>query len=114
MLRIDTPIKRDTFDVLKSDSFQKFSYRLLIISEMVFITLTEVIIDVLQCAPDPRFSLAGADQDMRLILRRPHRWWREMRNSERRWRKAESSPGESSRETNDFKRAFMVHGQALA
>lgn len=55
MLRIDAPIKRDTFDVLKSDSFQKFSYRLLIISEMVFITLTEVIIDVFKTS----FAVAG-------------------------------------------------------
>ena len=55
MLGIDAPIERNAFDILKSDGFQEFSCRLLIIGEPVLIVLTEVIIDVFKTS----LALAG-------------------------------------------------------
>ena len=61
VLGIDAPIERNAFDILKSDGFQKFSCRFLIIGEPVLIVLTEVIIDVFKTS----FAVAGMPRRVR-------------------------------------------------
>ena len=61
VLGIDAAIERNAFDILKSDGFQKFSCRFLIIGEPVLIVLTEVVIDVFKTS----FAVAGMPRRVR-------------------------------------------------